>query len=78
MGVLISRLFGRGYQSSLEIRMSKFLGDLVGGTRIPYSQGGSKYPSGMHNILGYMERGYQISWDAEYTVTQWINIPYSG
>ena len=38
------------------------------GTRIPYSQEGAKYPKGVHNILGYMEWGCQISWDAKYTV----------
>ena len=46
-GIKISRLFGRGYQSSLEI----WYGDIKiprrfgRGYRIPYSQGGSKYPS---------------------------------
>ena len=49
--------------------VSKILGYLVGGTRIPYSQGGAEYPRGVHNILGYMEWGCQISWDAKYTVT---------
>ena len=43
--------------------VSKILGYLVGGTRIPYSQGGAEYPSGVHNILGYMEWGCQIYCD---------------
>ena len=70
-GIKISRLFRRGTKVPRKFGMgvSKFLGYLVGGTRIPYSQGGSKYPRGVHNILGYMKWGCQISWDAKYTVT---------
>ena len=40
--------------------VSKFLGYLVG---IPNILGG------VHNNLGYMEWGCQISWDAKYTAT---------
>ena len=40
--------------------VSKILGYLVGGTRIPYSQGGAEYPTGMNNTLGYVEWGCQI------------------
>ena len=50
--------------------VSKILGYLVGSTRIPYSQEGAEYPSGVHNIPGYMEQGCQISWDAKYAVTE--------
>ena len=43
-GTKVPRKFGMG--------VSKFLGYLVGGTRIPYAQGGAKYPRGVRNILG--------------------------
>ena len=56
MGVskFLGYYFGRGYQSPRKFGMgvSKFLGYLVGGTRIPYSQGGSKYPRVC--IISYM------------------------
>ena len=44
---------------------------MVGGTRIPYSKGGTEYPrggGGGGDFLGYMEWRCQISWDAKYTV----------
>ena len=31
--------------------------------------GGAKFPSRVHNFLGYLEWGCQISWDAKYPVT---------
>ena len=64
--------------------VSRFLGYLVGGTKVPrkFGMGVSKIlgylvgvpefltHKGVHNIPGYMERGCQISWDAKYAVTE--------
>ena len=40
--------------------VSSFLGYLVGGTKVPRKLG-----MGVSKILGYMEWGCQISWDAK-------------
>ena len=60
---------------------SKFSLDIVlGGAEFPRILGtgvlkflglkrDAKFPRGVHNILGYLEWGCQISWDAKYPVT---------
>ena len=68
------------------IGVQGFLGYLVGGTKIPRifgggvlqylaHRGGAKYPRGVRYILGYIEWGCQISWDAKYTVTPDLGKP---